>query len=92
MAAPRPMLEKLRSRHPVDLPAESWGRRTPFLAIIGGIAGLFLILPLGLSLIAALVRDGEFNVSAATAIAAGFGFLFIVLLVAGIRGKVGHDR
>lgn len=79
------MLEKLESRYPIDLPAESWGRRKLFLLVMTGILGLFVLLPL-----AGAAYAGALD--APLAIAAAFGALVLVLLVAAVRGKTGHAR
>lgn len=79
------MLQKLRSRHPVDVPAEKWGRRRPTLAILGTIAVLFVLLPIVISFL------GGGSV-APLPVAAGIGILLVVLVIAGARGKPGHDR
>lgn len=79
------MLEKLRSRHPIDVPAEEWGRRRGFLVILGGIAALFVLLPL-----AGAAYAGAFR--APYAIAAGVGALVLVLVLGAVRGKTGHAR
>lgn len=79
------MLEKLRSRHPIDVPAENWGRRRGFLVVMGGLATLFVILPL-LGALYAGALDAPY------AIAAAVGALVLVLLLAGARGKPGHQR
>ncbi|HWH08887.1 MAG TPA: hypothetical protein VNX21_06785 [Candidatus Thermoplasmatota archaeon] len=87
------MLEKLRSRHPIDVPAEDWGRSRGLLGALGTLALLFLALPLLGTLAAAALayRNGEgagWLLGAAAAIAA----LMLVILVAGARGKPGHAR
>lgn len=85
------MLQKLRSRHSIDLPVERWGRRRPTLAIIGLIAVLFLVVPLLLALLSGFY-DGGLQVTRAKAIAAGIGLLLLVLIVGGLRGKPGWNR
>lgn len=89
------MLQKLRSRYPIDLPADGFGTKKAILAVLGGIAVLFLIVPFLLSPLAALLRgarsdDGVLPV--VIAIGAAFGLLALVLVVGGIRGKPGHAR
>lgn len=79
------MLQKLRSRQPIDLPVESWGRRRPTLAILGVIAALFVVIPL----VVALLGGGRV---APIPVAAGVGILLVVLLVAAARGKPGANR
>lgn len=86
------MLEKLRTRHPIDIPAEDWGRRKPILAILGGIAVLFLFVPLLMSLAGALLDGNGLDLPGIVLVAAGFGVLLLALLIYGARGKVGHDR
>lgn len=79
------MLQKLRSRQPIDVPAENWGRRRPTLAILGTIATLFVLIPL----VMALLGGGRV---APLPIAAGVGILLVVLIVTGLRGKPGWNR
>jgi len=83
------MLQKLRSRHAIDLPYDGFGRKKGILAILGGIAALFVLLPLALSPLAALAESSR---RALILVAAGMGTLVFVLLVAGIRGKYGWKR
>jgi hypothetical protein len=85
------MLQKLRSRHTIDLPAESWGRRRPTLAILGLIAVLFLLIPLLVALVSGFY-DGGAQVTRAEGIAAGVGLLLLALIVGGLRGKPGWSR
>jgi hypothetical protein len=85
------MLQKLRSRHTIDLPAESWGRRRPTLAILGLVAVLFLLVPLVVALVSGFY-DGGVQVTRAEGIAAGVGLLLLVLVVGGLRGKPGWNR
>lgn len=85
------MLQKLRSRHAIDLPVESWGRRRPTLAIIGLIAVIFLVLPFLLALASGLTSNAAGNLRF-KAIAAGVGLLILVLIVGGLRGKPGWSR
>lgn len=49
------MLNKLRSRHPVDVPAEGFGRSRGLMGIIGFLAVLFVLIPLAATLVAGLV-------------------------------------
>ena len=79
------MLEKLRSRHSIDLPAEGWRRSRGLLVVWGGIAVLFLLIPLALALYAGakLVPLG---------IVAAFAALILVWIVGAIRGKPGARR
>lgn len=90
------MLQKLRSRHPIDLPTEGFGHKKAILAVLGGIAVLFVFIPFLLSPLAALLgglQAGGDGVSrVVVVIAAGFATLFFVLLVGALRGKRGHDR
>lgn len=79
------MLQKLRTRHPIDLPAEKWGRRGPTLAILGGIFLLAVLLPLILAFVGGLL-------TAPVALGVGLAVLFVVLLVGGARGKPGWNR
>ena len=83
------MLQKLRSRHGVDLPYSGFGTKKGILAVLGGLAVLFVVIPLLLSPLVALSDSVR---RAAIAIAAGVGTLVLVLLVAGIRGKYGWQR
>lgn len=82
------MLQKLRSRHPIDLPVEGFGRKKAILAILGGLFLLFVALPFLLSPIAAGLEDVRLVVSAA----AGFATLLLVLLIGTAIGKKGADR
>lgn len=86
------MLQKLRTRHPIDVPAEGFGRRSSFLAILGVLAVLFVLLPLVLSLAGGLYNDGRVNRAAAIAVGAGLAALLLAILVGAIRGKPGHKR
>ena len=86
------MLEKLRSRHPVDVPADEWGRRKLFVVVLGGLAVLFVLVPLAVSLLAGLTWGGGINRRAVIAVAAGFGFLVLVLVAGALRGKPGWER
>lgn len=86
------MLDKLRSRHPVDLPAGRWGTKRMILVILGGIAAFFVLAPLGLSILGGLTEGGRLNKGAVISIGAGVGFLLVVLVVGGIRGKPGWER
>jgi hypothetical protein len=88
----RAMLQKLRSRHSIDLPAETWGRRRPTLAILGIIAIVFLFVPLLLALISGIYSDGAVQVTRFQGIAAGVGLLLLVLIVGALRGKPGWAR
>lgn len=81
------MLEKLRSRHPIDLPAEAWGRSRGLLGALGTLALLFLVLPLLAALYAA-VRSRNLLMGVGAAI----GALLLVLAIVGMRGKPGHRR
>jgi hypothetical protein len=81
------MLQKLRSRERIDLPVEGMGRRRPTLAILGGLAVLFVIVPLVLSLL-----SGATARNLAIGLGAGVGTLLLVLLVFGARGKPGWNR
>lgn len=91
------MLQKLRSRHPIDLPAERWGRRRAFLVILGGLAVLALLVPLALAFLgpparAAMRGDSDGLVSFVVRAGVGLGVLAVVLLVYAAKGKPGHDR
>jgi hypothetical protein len=83
------MLQKLRSRHGVDLPYSGFGTKKGILTVLGGIAALFVIIPFLLSPLAAANESVR---RAAILIGAGVGTLVFVLLVAGIRGKFGWQR
>lgn len=85
----RLVLRKLRSRHPVDLPYKGFGRRWPTLAILGFLAVLFVIVPF---LVSPLVSASDSVRRTAIAIGAAFGTLFLVLAIAGARGKYGWQR
>lgn len=87
------MLQKLRSRHPIDLPTEGFGRRRPTVAILGGILFLFLLVPFLVSPLAAVYRGmvaGESVPHSALGIVVAWALLVVVLIVAGIRGKPGR--
>lgn len=93
MAASSPMLKKLRSREPLDLPVEGWKKRTPTLAILGVIAVVFLFVPFLLALVVGVFDpDTGFRLSRAQAVAAGVGTLLLVLLLGGLLGKPGWQR
>lgn len=79
------MLEKLRSRHSIDLPAEGWKRSNGLLTVLGGIAVLFVIIPL---LIALYATARYYTLGIVLGVAA----LVLALLVGAIRGKPGHAR
>lgn len=81
------MLEKLRSRHPIDLPAEKWSWNWILLAVLGGILGLFVLLPLAGGAFA-LVRDLDLLLAVVIAGAA----LVLAITIYAIRGKPGHAR
>lgn len=84
------MLQKLRSRHPVDLPAEGFGRKRGILAILGGLAVVFVIIPFLVSPLASLLNLGV----AATGIAIGAAFVALALVLGfgAARGKPGWNR
>ena len=91
------MLQKLRSRHPIDLPAEGWGRRRLFLAVLGGLAVLALLIPLALAILGAPARaflrgDGDGLRAILLGVGVGMGVLLLVLLAYGVKGKSGHAR
>ena len=79
------MLEKLRSRHSIDLPAEGWRPSRLLFVVWGGIAFLFVLAPLLLALYAGAK-------AVPVAIAVAFGALLLALLVGAIRGKPGARR
>lgn len=83
------MLQKLRSRHPIDLPFGAWGRKKAILVVLGGLTALFMLLPLAAS---ALVALGDSVVRAAILVGAGVGTLLVVLAIAGMKGKHGWQR
>lgn len=85
MAAP--MLEKLRSRHPIDVPADEWKRSRGLLGALGTILVLFLLVPLGLVAYAA-IKDRSFLLGAGAAV----GAFLLMILVYAARGKPGHAR
>lgn len=82
------MLQKLRSRHPIDLPVEGFGHKKVILAVLGGLFLLFVALPFLLSPLAA-ARE---NMRLIVAVAAGFAALLLALLVGAAIGKKGWDR
>lgn len=87
------MLQKLRSRHRIDLPAEGWQRRGLFLGVMGTLVVLALLIPLALAFFGPLLRGlraGDWD--APFAIGVGILVLVLVLLVYGARGKPGHSR
>ena len=79
------MLEKLRSRHPIDVPAEKWGASKGLLTVLGLIALLFVALPLLGALYGVIDQ-------APAALVVAFAALAAVLLGAALRGKPGHAR
>jgi hypothetical protein len=79
------MLEKLRSRHSIDLPAEGFRRSNGLFVAIGGIALLFVLIPLLLALYA-VAR------TATIGIAIGVAALLLVWIVWGAIGKPGYAR
>ena len=83
------MLQKLRSRHPIDLPQGHWTHKRGILMVLGGTAVLFVLLPFALSPLVALSESSR---KAMLAVAAGVGTLLLVLFVGGLRGKFGWDR
>lgn len=83
----RPMLEKLRSRHPIDLPVESWGRSRGLLGTLGTILVLVVLLPLlGVAYYAVMNRNVLAGVLAAVSA------LVLVVLAGSARGKSAHRR
>ena len=83
------MLQKLRSRHPIDLPYGGFARKKGILTVLGGLAVLFVIVPL---LLSPLVQLNESARKAVVLVGAGVGLLVAVLLVGAILGKTGWDR
>lgn len=83
------MLQKLRSRHPVDLPYGKWGRAMPILMVLAGIAVLFVVIPFLLSPLAAASVSLR---KVIVLLGAGLGTLVLVLVLAGIRGKYAWQR
>jgi len=83
------MLQRLRSRHPIDLPRGAWQRKKGILAILGGTAVMFVLIPLALSPLVALSESAR---KALILLAAGLGTLLFVLFIGGVRGKFGWDR
>ncbi|MFA5862582.1 MAG: hypothetical protein WDA16_12900 [Candidatus Thermoplasmatota archaeon] len=79
------MIEKLRSRRSIDLPAEGWKNSRRLLAVLGGLAALFVILPLALALYGG-ARDH------ALGIVLGVSALVLALVVGAALGKPGHAR
>lgn len=80
------MLEKLRSRHPIDLPAEEWRRSRGLAAALGGLLVLFLLVPFLAALYAAVRSPSLLAVGAAV------GAFVLVLAVLSMRGKPAHRR
>lgn len=83
------MLQKLRSRHAIDLPYGGFGTKKGILAVLGGIFALFVLTPFLLSPLVALSASAT---RAIIMVGAGFGVLVLVLAIAGIRGKHGWQR
>lgn len=83
------MLQKLRSRHPIDLPNGKWGRAKPILGVLAAIAVLFVFIPL---LVSPLVAASASLRNAIVLLGAGIGTLVLVLVIGGIRGKTGWQR
>jgi hypothetical protein len=79
------MIEKLHSRHSIDLPAEGWRPARGLLAVWVTIAVLFVILPLLLALYATARY-------ATMGIVLGVGALLLVWILWSIRGKPGYAR
>ena len=79
------MLEKLRSRHSIDLPAEGFGRSKGLFVVWGGIAFLFIGVPLLLAFV-----KGALLIP--LAVAAAIGAFLLAWLVGAIRGKPGSRR
>lgn len=79
------MLEKLRSRHSIDLPAEGFGRSKFLFLVWGGIAGLFIGLPLALAAYAGARL-------LPLAIGAAVGVLVLLWVAGAVRGKPGSRR
>ena len=88
------MIEKLRSRHPVDVPAEGFRTSRGLLTVIGGLAALFVLLPLGLALLLGVIDINArvLRVPVVLAIVAAGATFILVLLVGAVRGKPGHAR
>lgn len=88
------MIEKLRSRHPIDVPAEGFRASRGLFTVIGGIAALFVLLPLGLALLLGVidVNARVLRIPVVLAIVAAGATLVLVLLVGALRGKPGHAR
>jgi hypothetical protein len=88
------MIEKLRSRHPVDVPAEGFQRSTGLLTVIGGIAALFVLLPLGLALLFGVVDVNArvLRIPVIAAIVVAGATFVLALLVGATRGKPHHAR
>ena len=91
------MLQKLRSRHPIDLPAEGWQRRRKFLGIMGTLVVLALLVPLAVTFLGPLARealqgDRKGLTQVVVSLGVGLGVLALVLLFYGVKGKPGHDR
>lgn len=79
------MLQKLRSRHSIDLPIDGWKRSNGLLTVIGGLAFLAVILPS----IVALVQGA---LTWATGVLIGLGTIVLVFLAMGAMGvKPGYN-
>jgi len=84
------MLKKLRSRHGIDLPYQGFGSRKLFLAVIAGMALLFIAVPLVLSPIAEIVGDN--GTKRLVAIVVPFVIFAFIMVTVSITGKVGAER
>lgn len=73
------MLNKLRSRHPVDIPAEGFGRSRGLLAVIGGIAVLAVVIPV-------LLAVAEGALTWATGVVIGMGVIVLTFVIMGALG------
>lgn len=80
------MLQKLRARHPIDIPAEGFGRSKGLLAVWGTLAVLAVIIPFVLAIL-------EGALVAVLSIGAAVATLLVVLLLLGAGGaKPGYNR
>lgn len=79
------MLQKLRSRHGIDLPIDGWKRSNGLLVVIGGLAFLAVLLPAAVALI-------QGALTWATGVLIGMGTLVLVFLLMGAMGvKPGYN-
>lgn len=78
------MLNKLRSRHPVDVPAEGWQRSRGLLAVIGTLGVLVVVVPVLLAILEGALR-GPLMIGIAVAAA-----LAALLILGALGAKPGY--